>query len=81
MFVNTQLYIAPYPTDQPAYWKLKLFITLNRNLMLTGATFLGICVILIITVSFVTLNSYGPCCKKCACRKKCVCPYLVAGKE
>ena len=47
---DAQLYIIPYPPESPDSWKLKLFVTINKNLILSAATLGVACLILIILV-------------------------------
>ena len=40
---NSQVYIIPYPTNQPSLWEAKLFITPGRSITLTGVALLATC--------------------------------------
>ncbi|CAH1778892.1 unnamed protein product, partial [Owenia fusiformis] len=40
---NSQITIVPYPIETPSWWKMKLFVTPSRLVLLTVAALLGTC--------------------------------------
>jgi len=40
---NSQLYIIPYPNNEPSRWDLKLIITTSKNIVFTGLALVGTC--------------------------------------
>jgi hypothetical protein len=38
MIPNVQLFIIPHPSDDPASWQLKMFITPSRHILYTAVT-------------------------------------------
>ncbi|XP_071746337.1 LOW QUALITY PROTEIN: T-cell immunomodulatory protein [Lepeophtheirus salmonis] len=40
---NSQLYVIPYPPNEPYEWLLKLYVTPSRSITLTGLALVGTC--------------------------------------
>ena len=40
---NSQLYVIPYPPEEPTGWDLKLMITTSKNIVVTGLAMVGTC--------------------------------------
>ena len=42
---NSQLYVIPYPPNEPNSWDVKLIITASKNILFTGLALVGTCAI------------------------------------
>jgi integrin alpha FG-GAP repeat containing protein 1 len=52
---NSQLYVIPYPPDQPERWDAKLIIFTSKNIVMAGLALIGTCVL--VTIIIVLLHT------------------------
>lgn len=47
---NSQLVVIPNPINNPAKWKVQLFVTPSKVILLSAAALLGTCIVIIIVI-------------------------------
>ena len=47
---NSQLYVIPYPPDQPDRWDAKLIIFTSKNIVMAGLALIGTCVLVTLII-------------------------------